>query len=265
MLSLSKKTQKILQFLNQWEKAEHIYDLCGFHSMEIYEELEENPFLEKYWDVNLSPYFPDKFYEFSTEGGTGYFTFWLYPDLQGDPPIVRISNYGEEVFLLAASLNDLVCKMIHNIGFNGGWHCEGVNGKPTEEDLKDFYEERADYFKENINEQEAKELIHKSRLTFKEQAELVIDLISEEQVKKNIENHPNIAFRHMQFQLKSNEFFYLKHEIKDEKEFSKLLVYCQKSIDSKYEEDFTKEKVIGAVKLSYPKYYVSNLFQDWIS
>ena len=67
-----------------------------------------------------------------------------------------------------------------------------------------------------------------------------------------------------EYQLKNNEFYYLKHEVRDEKEFSKLLTYCQKSIDSKYEKDFTKEKVIEAVKLSYPKYYITNLFQDWI-
>ena len=264
MLAVSKKTQEILHFLHQWSEAEHIYQLMMFHNMEVYDELEENPFLEKYWDVDLSPYFPDTFYEFSTEGGTGYFAFWLYPELQGEPPVVHISNYGEEVTLLAASLNDLVCKMIHNMGFNGGWHCEGVNGTPTEEDLEELYDEITDDYKEDISVEKAKELVQKNMRSFKENAEQVIELISEDQVISNIKKHPNPAIRHMQYQLKNNELLYLKHEIKDEKEFSQLLDYCKKSIKSEYEEIFTKEKVIATVKLGYPEYYKTKLFQDWI-
>ncbi len=172
MLKLTDNTHRILTFLQEWSDEEHIYDLMDFHSMEIYEELEEETnFLKKMWDVDLSHYFEDKFYAFSTDGNGSLFAFWVYPKLQGEPPIVLLPSHGKEVILLASNLNNLICKIIHNIGFNGDWHCEGINGAPSKEDLEDFYNEIADDYEDDVSIKEAENLVEKDRQLFKQKAD----------------------------------------------------------------------------------------------
>lgn len=285
---LSAKTQKILKFLQEWSSEKHIYDIEIVHYMAIYEELEEYPYyLEQMWDVNLTNYFKDTFYCFSTEGGTGYFGFWLYQELQGEPPIVLLANSGGTSRILAANLNDLVCKMIYNIGFNAGWKWEKINDVATPEELEEFYDELADDYESNTGEgitvEKARSLMEKDRQLFKERALKFIDLISEEQIKENIKKYPSFINRVQQYQLKNDEVSWLKREIKSEEEFSKLLTSWTK-IDNKYynlldgtkmwcipDEDYNedddpygKEKIIAAVKGNYPYYYHSKLFQDWM-
>ena len=273
MIKLSPKTQKIFNFLQEWQSEFHLYDLCHFHSMEIYNELEaEDHYLEKMWDVDLTKYFDDKFYTFSTEGGTGYFAFWHYENLQGEAPIVLLANSGGEPKLLAANLNDLVSKMIHQIGFNGGWWCrEDDDGKPLKEptapDFEDMYDEVADSYQEEYNKEisikKAKELLEKDRRVFKERALKLIDFISEEEIENNIKKHPSFVDRVSQYDFKNNELYYLKHEIKNEEELLKILNVYKSEIKSEY-SDTTKEHVIAAVKGNYPEYYKSTVFKNWL-
>lgn len=263
-MNLSTKTQQILAFLQEWSDEEHIYNLMDFHSMEIYGLEKETDFLEKMWDIDLSPYFKDGFYAFSTEGDGTLFAFWVYPELQGEPPIVVLPSHGEEVTLLAENLNDLVCKMIHNIGFNGGWHCEGINGVPLEEDLEDFYDEIAYGYEDDITVEEAKILVEKNRQLFKEKAEKMIDFKTKEEVETSIKKQPSFIDRAMQYQLKNDELSFFNRELQSEEEFGKLLNYWTKCINDEYNENNKKEIVINAIRESYPNYNQSKLFQDWV-
>jgi hypothetical protein len=263
-MDLSTKTQSILTFLQAWSDEEHIYDLIDFHSMEIYGLEKETDFLKRMWDVDLSPYFKDEFYAFSTEGDGTVFAFWVYPELQGEPPIVVLPSHGEEVTLLAANLNDLVCKMIHNIGFNGGWHCEGIDGVPLKEDLENFYDEIASDYEDDISVVETKKLIAKNRQLFKEKAEVIIDFKTKEEVEISIQQSPSFVCRAMHYQLKNDELSFFNRELQSEEEFKKLLDYWTKCIEDEYSENYKKEIVINAIRESYPNYNQSKLFQDWV-
>jgi hypothetical protein len=270
---LSPKTQKIFKFLQEWQAEFHLYDLMDFHSMEIYDELEAEDYLENMWDYDLTKYFNDKFYSFSTEGGTGYFAFWHYKNLQGEAPIVLLANSGGDPIFLAANLNDLVCKMIHQIGFNGGWWCredddEKPLEEPTEEDFDDMYDQVADNYQDENNKEisieKAKILLEKDRQDFKERALKLIDFISEKEINENIKKHPCFVDRVSQFNFKNTELFYLKHEIKNEEELLKLLNVFKKEINDKYYPT-TKEQVIAGIKGNYPKYYKSSVFEKWLA
>jgi len=201
-----KSSHKILEFLQEWQSEFHLYNLMSFHSMEIYDELEQQPYLEEMWDYNLTPYFKDKFNSFSTEGGTGYFAFWEYPNLNGDAPIVLLTTGGIEPALLAGSLNDLICKMIHNIGFNSGGE---IDKKPSNEELEEIYydvinEYESEYNKE-VSLEEIQLLIKKDREEFKKRALRVIDFINEEQIEKNIKKHPSFVKKFKMFDSKNDE------------------------------------------------------------
>jgi len=241
-----------------------------FHNMEIYDELEaKEDYLEKMWDIDLTKYFDDKFYTFSTEGGTGYFAFWYYNGLECEAPIVGISGTGGEQTTVASNLNDLVCKMIHQIGFNGGWWSryddnENLLTLPTEEDFDDIYYDLTDNYFEQYNEEisieKAKELLEKDREEFKERALKLIDFISEKEIDENIKKHPCFVDRVSQFDFKSTEVNHLKHEIQNEEELQKVLTVCRKLIRIYA----TKEQVIAGLKGNYPNYYTSDIFKDWL-
>ncbi len=255
MINLTNKMQKILTFLQEYSSEEHIYDLMDFHSMEIYDELEEETnFLKKMWDVDLSCYFEDKFYAFSTNGDGSLFAFWIYPKLQGEPPIVLLPSHGEEAILLASNLNDLVCKMIHNIGFNGDWHCKGINGVPSKVDLEDFYDEIADDYEDDISIKEVENLVEKDRQLFKQKAGKIIDFISKEEVENNIKKQPSFIHRVMQYQFKNDEIVHCNGELKNEQEFGKLLDYWTKCINYEHSENYKKEIVLDTIKEIYPDY-----------
>lgn len=268
MMLLSTKAQRILKFLQEWSSEKHIYDIERVHNMAIYKELEEYPYyLEGMWDINLTKYFNDTFYCFSTEGGTGYFGFWLYPKLKAEAPIVLLANSGGISTMLAANLNDLVCKMIHNIGFNAGWKWGEINDIPTSEELEEWYDELADDYEEEISIEKVKVLMEKDRQLFKERALKIIDFLDEEQIEDNIKKHPSFVNRVQQYQYKNDEVLWLKREIKSEEEFSKLLTSWTKVDNTDYDKNYTLyslEKVIAAVKGNYPNYYQSKLFQDWM-
>lgn len=270
---LTAQTQKIFKFLQEWQDEFHLYDLMSFHSMEIYNELETEDYLEEMWDFDLTKYYDDKFYSFSTEGGTGYFAFWHYKNLQGEAPIVLLANSGGYPIFLAANLNDLVCKMIHQIGFNGGWWSredddENPLEKPTKEDFEDMYDQVVDSYQEKYNKEinikKVKILLEKDRQNFKEKALELIDFISEKEIKENIKKHPCFVDRVSQYHFKSNELYYLKHEIKNEEELSKLLNVFKKEIKDKYHPT-TKEEVVAGVKGNYPKYYNATVFKNWLA
>lgn len=260
-MKLSVKTQKIFKFLQEWQNEFRFYDLMHFHNMELYNELEKEAYLENMWDIDLTKYFDDKFYSLATEGGTGYFAFWHYKNLQGEAPIVLLTNSGCEVVFLAGNLNDLVCRMIHRIGFNGGWSEE------TKEDFEDIYYQITDRYEEEykkeISIEKAKVLVEEERQIFKERALKLIDFISEEEIENNIKKHPCFVDRVEQFDFKNTEFYYLKHEIENEEDLKKLLNIFRNQIKSEF-YSITKEQVTAGLKGNYPNYYKSLVFQNWL-
>jgi len=259
MIKLSKKTEKIFKFLQEWQSEFHLYNLMHFHHMEIFKELEIG---EYYVDIEFEKYFDDKFYLFSTEGGTGEFAFWHYKGLEGEAPIVFLSSGGCEAIFLAASLNDLVCKMIHQIGFNG-WY---DYNEPTDEYLDEMYDRVADsyfdHYNERISEEKAKELLEKDREEFKERALNVIDFISDKEISKNLKKHPCFVDRTGQYDFKDAELRYLGHEIQNEEELQKILTIFRKEIKRDIIE---KKQVIAGLKGNYPNYYASEIVKDWLA
>ena len=80
-IKLSNKTKEILEFLCQWTSESHIYNLQCFHDMDISPDstdLEDIPFLERYWDIDLSIYYKDKFTGFGADGSGDYIAFWEF-------------------------------------------------------------------------------------------------------------------------------------------------------------------------------------------
>jgi len=258
MIKLSQKTEKIFKFLQEWQSEFHLYDLMYFHHMELFKELEIG---EYYVDFDFEKYFDDKFYLFSTEGGTGEFAFWHYKDLQGEAPIVFLSSGGCEAVFLAASLNDLVCKMIHQIGFNGWYNYN----EATDEDLDAMYDRVADrYFEQynkKISDKKAKKLLEKDREEFKERALKVIDFISDKELAENLKKHPCFVDRTGQYDFKDAELHYLGHEIRNEKELQKILTIFRKEIKR---GNIEKKQVIAGLKGNYPNYYTSEIVKNWL-
>lgn len=258
-MQLNNQQQKILEFLRQWESEEHIYDLMTFHSMEFYDDLEDEKFLEKWFDVDLTEYFEDKFPSFATEGGTGYIAFWYYLDLQGEAPIIRIDSYGGHTEILAGSLNDLVCILIHNIGFNGGW-C--VDNKPDEEDFQEHYEDLLYHYNKHNNtslsiEEFINNIINKDREEFKQRALEIIDFKSEKEIAKNIKNHPSFIQKLEEFEKKAE---YESTKITPENLASKL-----DQFDNLIKNEiFSVEEIIKEIEQDWPDAANTTIFQDWV-
>ena len=252
-MKLSKKTEQILAFLREWYKEEHLYNLQSVHSMQIYDELEVDPFLT-WWDVDLNQYFEDSFLTFADDGSGEYTVFWEYSGLQGEQPIIMYSACSNEPLYLAASLNDLVCKMIHKISFYGEF-----SEIPTDEDLEDLNEYYYDSKLDSI--EEIRELLEKERAEFKERALKVIDFISEEEIEKNMKEQLHFLDRYKAYQMKSFEIFMGK-EVEDSDGFVNLLKALRKVQHSFI--GFSKDEMVVGLKENYPEYCKTEVFKEWV-
>ncbi len=265
-----KSSHEIFQFLQKWDSEYHTYNLMTFHSMEIYNELEKLPYLEEWWNIDLTKYFKDEFLSFSTEGGTGYFAFWHYPALQeGIPPIVLLPSGSSEPELSASNLNDLVSKMLHNIYFNSDWGGE-LNKTPNKEELEGIYydliDEYENEFDKEISLEKIQSLLKADRIEFKRRALEIVKLSSEEEIERNVKQHPSFVDRYKEFDNKSIELLPNEHPGDFVLTFE-LLPKVLDGFDILMKDGKNTSIIkqgIEDLKIKYPDLYNSELFQEWM-
>jgi hypothetical protein len=106
-VEISSKTQVLLKLLTKWGDGNQIYNLYNFRDMELHGSFEKCDRIEGWFDKD----FNEKGYDFLefgyTRAGDPY-ALWIYPQLQGEAPVVLLDGDGE-VELLAPSLGDFLC------------------------------------------------------------------------------------------------------------------------------------------------------------
>ena len=259
MFNTSKKTQELLTFLYQWQHKDpyHIYNLNSLYALEFIDELEKFDLLESYYDYDLSSYFKDEFIAFAVDGAGGYFCFWIYPELEGEPPIIHNDGHGKSK-LLAASFHDFACRMVYEVNFDGD--------KELDEDiiwdLAEYYDEANS---KDIDKDEANLLIAKDRKLFKNNIHNIASLLTEDDVKNNLMKTPSFIVKDAQFLVKSLELYILTgKEISCDEDLEKVLKHFEAEFTNGVEL-YDKEILLSGFKGNYPNYWKSKKVQNWIN
>lgn len=109
-MEISKKTQSSLELLTKWGNENYTYtytySLYDFRDMELHGSFEECEIVEEWFEEDLRENGYD-FLEFAYNKAGDPFALWIYPELEGEPPVVMLDSDGD-VELLAPSLRDFV-------------------------------------------------------------------------------------------------------------------------------------------------------------
>jgi len=100
-------TQSLLGNLSMWDRGEYFYSLYDIRDMEVHDGFIACDFVDEWFGDDFREKGYD-FLEFGYNRAGDPFALWIYPELQGEPPVVRLDSDGE-VELLAPSFGDFMC------------------------------------------------------------------------------------------------------------------------------------------------------------
>jgi len=248
---LNKKYAKTLTFLQQWQDQSHLHCFYGFHNMELHdlEDITEE-FLAGQWDADMTKYFDDKLYAFAVDGSGGYYAFWVYPELDKEAPIVYLDSHGGYAYV-----SDSFELYFKNF-------LKDVRSKELDEyeyKLESSVESYEDDNNVELDGHQIEDMLARDLALFEDKMNQFIglDKISDEPV-----SHLRFDLWWSKVLIKSSELYFLKGELNDTMQLPKMLRILNNLIytDS---EPLDKSNVIKAFKENNPKFYDTELFQQW--